>query len=397
MKCFFCGHPLDNNLVAFSDECPFCHKPVVRPDQSGRMTFASVLALIAKAGGTALLEDDKKLKSYFADFAPTMTRERKLLRLFLECKGNEILLNAVIRGTPPTPVGAEQIVSKLTSEYSLTESAAREVCAAFLDAIYAIRPQSKGNYVLAVGSENNKRQNDMDHRNTPATAVNVADNLQTDKPEKKTFKKTVCMSEGIISAGGSHTVGLKKDGTVISTKYIGDRKNYSGQCEISRWKNIIAISAGGSHTVGLKADGTVISTKYTGDRKDYRGQCEVASWTNIIAISASGQHTVGLKADGTVVSTEYIGNKQYSSTCEISEWKDIVAISATGTHTVGLKADGTVISTKYNGDQKDNHGQCEVSNWKDIVAVSAGMFHTVGLKADGTVISTRYTGDRFEH
>ena len=48
------------------------------------------------------------------------------------------------------------------------------------------------------------------------------------------------------------------------------------------------LSAGGSHTVGLKSDGTVVAVGYNGS-----GQCEVNSWSDITAVSASGNHTIG--------------------------------------------------------------------------------------------------------
>ena len=37
------------------------------------------------------------------------------------------------------------------------------------------------------------------------------------------------------------------------------------------------VSAGGSHTVGLKADGTVVAVGYNGD-----GRCDVDGWTDIL-------------------------------------------------------------------------------------------------------------------
>ena len=168
-----------------------------------------------------------------------------------------------------------------------------------------------------------------------------------------------------ISAGGYHTVGLKSDGTVVA---VG--KNEDGQCEVSQWKNIVAVSAGWRHTIGLKSDGTVVAVGYNED-----GQCEVSQWTDIVAVSARGSRTVGLKSDGTVVA---VGDSTFGQ-CDVSQWKDIVAVSAGGSHTVGLKSDGTVVAVGI--------GQCNVSQWKDIVAVSAGSFHTVGLKSDGTVVS----------
>ena len=119
--------------------------------------------------------------------------------------------------------------------------------------------------------------------------------------------------------GNDHTVGLKSDGTVMATNYTGDKRYYTGQCDVSGWKDIVAISAGGNYTVGLKSDGTVVATKYIGNM-DYDGRCDVYDWREIVAISAGQSHTVGLKSDGTVVATKYIG-KYYHGACDVSEWK----------------------------------------------------------------------------
>ena len=176
------------------------------------------------------------------------------------------------------------------------------------------------------------------------------------------------LPSGILSAGGSHTIGLKSDGTVAA---VG--KNYNGRCDVSDWGDIVAISAGGLHTVGLKSDGTVVAVGLNND-----GQCNVSDWRDIVAISACWRHTVGLKSDGSVAA---VGNNEYGQ-CNVSDWGDIVAISAGGSHTVGLKSDGTVAAVGLNDD-----GQCNVSDWGDIVAISAGGEYTVGLKSDGTVVA----------
>ena len=198
-----------------------------------------------------------------------------------------------------------------------------------------------------------------------------------------------------IQCGTGYTVGLKSDGTVVATKWIGVAKyegatvDYYGQCEVSDWKDIVAIAAGFGHTVGLKSDGTVVTTEYnTRYIKYYHGQCEVSDWKDIVAIAAGYSHTVGLKSDRTVVATEYTGDAEcYDGQCEVSDWKDIVAIAAGYEHTVGLKSDGTVIATGRN-----ENGQCEVFDWEDIVAIAAGHEHTVGLKSDGTVVVTKWIG-----
>ena len=169
-----------------------------------------------------------------------------------------------------------------------------------------------------------------------------------------------------ISAGEHHTVGLKSNGKVVA---VGS--NGYGRCDVSKWTDIVAISAGDWHTVGLKSDGTVVES-YGGSLYD------VSGWTNIVAISAGDEHTVGLKSDGTVVAV----GRNYSGQCDVSKWKNIVAISAGDNHTVGLKSDGTVVAVGDN-----DNGQCDVSKWTDIVAISAGKYHTVGLKSDGTVVA----------
>ena len=173
-----------------------------------------------------------------------------------------------------------------------------------------------------------------------------------------------------LSAGSSHTVGLRNDGSVIAT---GLQNN--GRCKTNDWKNIVAVSAGGAHSAGLRADGTVFAVGFN----DFRQCSNTASWTNIVAISAGGYHTIGLRSDGTVAAAGLNSNGQ----CDTAGWTDIVAVSAGGYHTIGLRSDGTVIATGYN-----DSDQCNVSSWTDIVAVSAGSYHTVGLRSDGTVVAT---------
>ena len=43
-----------------------------------------------------------------------------------------------------------------------------------------------------------------------------------------------------------------------------------------RWREVIAAAAGSTHSLGLRADGTVLST---GNNADH--QCEVHAWTGI--------------------------------------------------------------------------------------------------------------------
>lgn len=175
-----------------------------------------------------------------------------------------------------------------------------------------------------------------------------------------------------VSAGRGYTIGLKSDGTVVAT---GD--NTFGQCDVEDWKNIVDVSARNDITLGLKSDGTVVAT---GNHENGAGS--VSDWKDIIEISTGVFNTVGLKSDGTVVATEALNVVEDKIKDGVKDWKDIVEVSAGGYHVVGLKSDGTVIAAGRN-----DYGQCDVTDWKDIVCISAGEYHTIGLKSDGTVVA----------
>ena len=83
-----------------------------------------------------------------------------------------------------------------------------------------------------------------------------------------------------ISAAHNHTVGLRENGTVCATRIPPYKKSaiFAGidihspdynQCKVSDWEDIVAIVASYSITVGLKRDGTVVSTSESEGTKTY--------------------------------------------------------------------------------------------------------------------------------
>lgn len=125
--------------------------------------------------------------------------------------------------------------------------------------------------------------------------------------------------KGTIAAGRRHTVGLKSDGTVSA---VGDNKY--GQCDLSGWRDIVAVAAGNvhmatntgnAHTIGLKSDRTVSAVGW-----NKHGQCDVNDWRDIVAVEAGWCRTIGIKSDGTVVA---VGDNEYGQ-CEVSEWSGLL-------------------------------------------------------------------------
>ena len=86
-----------------------------------------------------------------------------------------------------------------------------------------------------------------------------------------------CISLTQKNQSGTDTV--KEDGTVVSTTIEKDDEDF-GQTVVYGWKDIVAISAGMYHTLGLKKDGTVISTNSLdseGKTTNF-GQTDVEKW-----------------------------------------------------------------------------------------------------------------------
>ena len=182
-----------------------------------------------------------------------------------------------------------------------------------------------------------------------------------------------------ISAGGNHTVALKNDGTVTtvwawglnSSGQLGDGTTDSKKTpvQVSDLTGIVmAISAGGSHTVALKNDGTVWawgSNDYgqLGDGTTAESHIPVqvggsSPLTHVIAISAGNMHTVALKDDGTVWAW---GNNSYGKLgdgttteshipVQVSDLTGVIKIAAGESHTVALQSDGTLWAWGKNND-----------------------------------------------
>lgn len=158
-------------------------------------------------------------------------------------------------------------------------------------------------------------------------------------------------------------------------------------CAVYGWGDLLDIAAGDHFTVGVKSDGTVVTTMDDETLKRHHYE-EVPSWTNIRSVAVGMTTMLGLRQDGTVVA---VGDG-YAGACDVSDWTDIQEIRTNG-FSVGLRKDGTVVTaghherTRREGDESIREDvRLDTSGWRDIKQVGMSTDGVVGLSSDGTVL-----------
>ena len=139
--------------------------------------------------------------------------------------------------------------------------------------------------------------------------------------------------------------------------------NDSGQTSVPSG-TYTAIAAGGSHSLGIKSDGTL-----AGWGSNANGQSSVPSGT-FTAIAAGDFHSLGIRSNGTLAGWGDNGSGQSSV-----PGGTFTAIAAGFAHSLGIRSDGTLAGWGFN-----LHGQTNVPGGT-YVAVDAGREHSLALAA----------------
>jgi alpha-tubulin suppressor-like RCC1 family protein len=217
----------------------------------------------------------------------------------------------------------------------------------------------------------------------------------------------------------SYTAGIKKDGSLWAwgrnfTGELGDgtwiQRNSPVRIGADTWADV---SAGGceygtSHTVGIKKDGSLWAWGWNFDGRLGDGtiinrnspvRIDSDTWTSV---SNSGLHTAGIKEDGSLWAWGDNGYGQLgdgtteSKTTPVRIGEDRWAsVSARGWNTIGIKKDGSLWAWGDNSDGQLGDGASGHSAYRttpvrigqdtDWVIVSAGRGYTTGIKADGSL------------
>ena len=194
-------------------------------------------------------------------------------------------------------------------------------------------------------------------------------------PSDKTVQVYDTAKAIAIAGGGTQSLALKADGTVVAWQ---DNATYALYFPPEGLTDVSAISSFGNHDLALQADGTVISWGLQSEQ-ELIGDVP-AGLSDVVAIAAGGMFNLALKADGTVVEWGIDTASYYypSGLLDVpDDLADVIAITAGQDFALALKADGTVIL--WGLDAKVPLAL------EDVVAIDAGGYTFLALKSDGTV------------
>ncbi|MEO5914626.1 MAG: hypothetical protein ABIS50_10365 [Luteolibacter sp.] len=167
-----------------------------------------------------------------------------------------------------------------------------------------------------------------------------------------------------ISAGEYHNLVLKNDGTVV-TWGGGTGPIPAGL------SGVTAIAAGSGHNLALKSDGSIVAWG-----NNYFGQATVpAGLSGVTAIAAGKDYSLALKSNGTLVAW---GNKADIGSIPAG-LSGVIAMGIGANRCFALKSNGTVVSWGLNA--------YVPPGLSGITAISVGPYHSLALKSDGTVVA----------
>ena len=168
-----------------------------------------------------------------------------------------------------------------------------------------------------------------------------------------------------VSAGLSHTCGVRTDGSVACWGQDLEATPPSGEFS--------SVSAGGFHTCGVRTDGSVACWG------DIAGQDTLPSG-EFSSVSAGLGYTCGVRTDGAVACW---GDDLFGQATPPSG--EFSSVSAGLGHTCGVRTDGAVVCWGYNEDAEGNVSGQATPPSEEFSSVSAGLGHTCGVRTDGAV------------
>lgn len=115
--------------------CPFCGGYLEYESNSVTKTVDGVLSEIVQRFGIDTLRSGTRTVALFADLAPQMEREKRLLSYLVQFGGNNRLLDARQLDSGKQVAEYRKVIHHLTDEQFIAQTAAEDICKSFLKAI----------------------------------------------------------------------------------------------------------------------------------------------------------------------------------------------------------------------------------------------------------------------
>ena len=171
-----------------------------------------------------------------------------------------------------------------------------------------------------------------------------------------------------VAAGGTHSLALRSDGSVIAWGAINTVPPEA--------TNITAIAAGQNHNLALRDDGTVLAW---GSNNTFGQSVAPTAATNIAAIAAGAFHNVALRSNGTILAW---GRNDAGQTNVPPGLSNVIAVAAGTNQTLILQADGRLTVL---GGTPGGSGALPTRPPLPVASFAAGQSHNLFLLGDGTL------------
>jgi alpha-tubulin suppressor-like RCC1 family protein/sugar lactone lactonase YvrE len=218
-----------------------------------------------------------------------------------------------------------------------------------------------------------------------------------------------------FATGGSHSLFLKRDGTLwaTGTNSYGQLADGSYATRYAPEKiavGVRAVAAGYTHSLILRTDGTLWaagnnSYGQLGDGTSVTRSTAVQIASGVAVVTAGGYHSLYLKTDGTLWGMGYNSYGQLGDGTTAYRYSPeqiasgVAAIAAGPYHSLFLKTDSTLWAFGMNssgqlGDGSTASRYTPIQIATGVTAAAAGANHTVFLKADGNLwgMGSNYRG-----